>query len=95
MGLFEKRTAKYYIREISELMVPVTVTINDTIELPNCLLFYETGNSKELLVRTRPGKYPKSGEVHVTCAYSKALYIFKSKIVGIKKTDSKYAYIQD
>jgi len=94
MSLLEKRTAKYYIQEICELMVPVTVTINDTIELPGCLLYYETGNSKELLVRTRPGKYPKSGEVYVTCAYSKALYIFKSKIVGLKETRSKYAYIR-
>ena len=63
MSFFEKRTVEYYIREISELMVPVTVIINDTIELPNCLLFYKTANSRELLVQTRPGKYPKTGEV--------------------------------
>jgi c-di-GMP-binding flagellar brake protein YcgR/CheY-like chemotaxis protein len=94
MSLLEKRTAKYYIQEICEMMVPVTITINDIIELPGCLLYYETGNSKELLVRASPGKYPKSGEVHVTCAYSKALYIFKSKIVGLKKTRSKYVYIR-
>jgi DNA-binding response OmpR family regulator/c-di-GMP-binding flagellar brake protein YcgR len=94
MSFFEKRTVEYYIREISELMVPVTATINDTIELPNCLLFYETWNSGELLVQTRPGKYPKIGEVAITCVYSKALYIFKSKIIGIKKIDSKYAYLR-
>jgi len=93
MGLLQKRTAKYYIQEICELMVPVTVTINDTIELPNCLLHYETRNGAELLVRTRPGKYPKSGKVRVTCVYSRALYTFKSRIVGIKETRSKYACI--
>ena len=68
MGFFEKRTVEYYIREISELMVPVTATINDTIELPNCLLFYKTGNSRELLVQTIPDKYPKTGEICITCA---------------------------
>jgi DNA-binding response OmpR family regulator/c-di-GMP-binding flagellar brake protein YcgR len=94
MSFFEKRTVEYYIREISELMVPVTATINDTIELPNCLLFYETGNSRELLVQTKPDKYPKTGEICITCACSKALYIFKSKIIGIKKIDSKYAYLR-
>ncbi len=94
MSIFEKRTVEYYIREISELMVPVTVIINDTIELPNSLLFYETPNSRGLLVQTRPGKYPKTGEVAITCTYSKALYIFKSKIIGIKKIDSKYAYLR-
>ena len=94
MSLFEQRTTKYYIQEISELMVPITVTINDSIELPNCLLLYNAKNSKELLIRTRPGKYPKSGEVHITCAYAKALFIFKSRIVGIKKTRSKYAHIR-
>jgi DNA-binding response OmpR family regulator/c-di-GMP-binding flagellar brake protein YcgR len=94
MSLFAQRTAQYYIQEICELMVPITVCINDTIELPNCLLHYENGNNTELLIRTRPGKYPKSGEMHVTCAYSKALYLFKSRIVGIKKTRSKYTYIR-
>jgi DNA-binding response OmpR family regulator/c-di-GMP-binding flagellar brake protein YcgR len=94
MGFFEKRTVEYYIREISELMVPVTATINDTIELPNCLLFYKTGNSRELLVQAKPDKYPKTGEICITCAYSKALYLFKSKIIGIKKIDSKYVYLR-
>jgi DNA-binding response OmpR family regulator/c-di-GMP-binding flagellar brake protein YcgR len=94
MSLFAQRTAKYYIQEICELMVPVTVTINDTIELSNCLLHYETENGRELLIRTRPGKYPKSGEVHVTCAHSKASYLFKSRIIGIKQTSSEYVYIR-
>jgi DNA-binding response OmpR family regulator/c-di-GMP-binding flagellar brake protein YcgR len=94
MGFFEKRTVEYYIREISELMVPVTATINDTIELSNCLLFYKTGNSRELLVQTKPDKYPKTGEICITCAYSKALYLFKSKIIGIKKINSKYVYLR-
>jgi DNA-binding response OmpR family regulator/c-di-GMP-binding flagellar brake protein YcgR len=94
MGLLEKRTSKYYIQEISELMVPVNVTINGSIELSNCLLCLEPGNNKELFVRTGPGKYPKTGGIHITCAYSKALYIFKSRIVGIKNTRSKYTYIR-
>jgi DNA-binding response OmpR family regulator/c-di-GMP-binding flagellar brake protein YcgR len=94
MGLLERRTAKHYIHEISELMAPVNVTINDIIELPDCLLYHESGNGAELLIRTRPGKYPKSGKVHVTCAHQKALYIFKSKIVGIKEARPKYTYIR-
>jgi len=85
MSIFRKRTVEYCIREISELMLPVAVIINDTIELPNSLLFYETPNSRELLVQTRPGKYPKTGEADITFAYSKALYIFKGQISGIKK----------
>jgi DNA-binding response OmpR family regulator/c-di-GMP-binding flagellar brake protein YcgR len=94
MGLLEKRTAKYYIQEICELMAPVAVTINDIIELPNCLLHYDTGNSAELLIRTLPGKYPKSGIARITCIYSRVLYTFKGKIVGIKKTPSRYTYIR-
>ncbi|MBA4391571.1 MAG: hypothetical protein C0399_11645 [Syntrophus sp. (in: bacteria)] len=94
VNLFEPRTPEDYIREISELMAPVTVTINDTIELANCILLYGTENNKELLIRTKPGIYPVTGEVHITCAYSKALCIFKSSIIGSKEIDPEYAYLQ-
>ncbi len=94
MNSLESHAPERYIREISDLMAPVTVTIDDTIELTNCNLLYNTKNGKELLVRTKPGKYPETGEVCITCAHSKALCIFKSNIIGSKEIDPQYAYLQ-
>ncbi|MCE5249180.1 response regulator, partial [bacterium] len=94
MNSSEADIPERYIREISELMAPVTVTINDNIELSNCILIYNTEHGKELLVRTKPGIYPKTGKLHITCAYSRALCIFKSNIIGSKEIDPEYTYLQ-
>lgn len=91
---FEQDTPEHYIREISDLMAAVTITINDTIEIANCTLIYNTENGKELLVKAKPGRYPETGEVHIACAYSKTLCVFKSKIIGSKELDPKFAYLQ-
>jgi len=96
MSLSVQQTAEAYVKEISDMMVPVTVAINKTREISKCLLLYKPKpkDKRELLIKTHPGKYPESGEVRISCAYSQSLVTFESTIIGIKKVGSTHTYIR-
>lgn len=96
MSLSIQQPIEDYVREISDMMVPVTVVVNETREIPNCLLLYRPGSKdkRELIIKARPGKYPESGKVRLTCAYSQSLVIFQSTIIGTKKAGSGHIYLR-
>ncbi len=87
MSLPVQQTTEDYVKEISDMMIPVTVVINKTREISNCLLLHRPGSKDkgELIIKVRPGKYPESGKVRLTCAYSQSLVIFQSTISACRK----------
>jgi c-di-GMP-binding flagellar brake protein YcgR len=83
------------LQEISDLSMPVTIIINDTIPVGDCRLIYRADNIKELYIQVAAGNYPVRGNLKLTCSNPKASYTFKSKIISRKEIDSEdYMYFK-
>jgi c-di-GMP-binding flagellar brake protein YcgR len=93
---FEKQQdIERQLQEISELSMPVSTVINDTVTLTDCRLICRTDNEKELFIQVTSGDYPAVGDVKLTCTNPKALYTFASKIISRKEIDSQdYMYFK-
>lgn len=85
MEFTKQQDIERHLQEISELSMPVSVVINDTITLADCRLIYKTDNVKELFIQVASGNYPVRGDLKLTCSHPKASYTFKSKIISQKE----------
>lgn len=90
----EQDAVENYIQEIVELKIPVKALINKNVVLFDCRLIYEAGDRKRLLIRTKPGDHPETGEAALECVYSNTLYTFKSRIISRKEVDTQYTYLE-
>lgn len=103
MTINEKTDIKKLLTEISDLTIPVRISINGSRPVDDCRLIIN--NEGELLVQVPSGAYPDTGEVELTCAHPKGIYTFKSSILSMKdigledavyfKIDSPYTITTD
>lgn len=82
MGTKDSPSPESFLREISDLMVPVTISTEDTGEINDCRLIYY-GRGKDLLVRVASSNLPRDkGRIDISCAHRRSLCLFKSYIIG-------------
>jgi c-di-GMP-binding flagellar brake protein YcgR len=91
----KKQDIEIQLREISELAMPVSVVMNDTIVLNDCRLIYKTDGESKLLIQTASGDCLETGDVELTCMLPKASYTFSSRIISQENSDSQdYMYFR-
>ncbi len=90
----EKHVVDNYVQEITGQDMSVKVVINDAIVLDDCRLICGAEKEKELFVQAKPGDYPETGDVSLTCAYLDSLYTFKSRIVELKIIDPQHMHLK-
>ena len=85
----KQREIEKQLQEISELSIPVTIVINETVTLTDCRLIYKTDNGKELFIRVLSGECPETGDVKFSCVSPTLSCTFRSSIVSRKEMDSQ------
>lgn len=93
-GIKGRHNVDDYVREITGQDIPVRVVINNNIILDDCRLVCRTEKEKELFIQAKPGDYPQSGDVSLTCAYLNSLYSFKSRIVELEIVDPQHMHLK-
>ncbi len=89
----DKGNTEQYLKEIVKLAVPVRMTINGKKQIDDCKLLFRP-KSKDLLIRVKGEKYPKSGTLSIACVHENKVYVFSSRIMGTEKVNSRFAYLR-
>ncbi len=89
----EKSNTEQYLKEIIKLAIPVRMTVNQKTQIDGCKLLFRP-KSKDLLIRIKGEKHPKSGTLSIVCVHQNKVYVFNSRIIGTEKKNSRFAYLR-